>query len=112
MQGPEQAEWIRRLEVELDNLRAAIALSPRRVASITSSPSSSKSLSCVSGFFAATPPKPEITTFAPCSSCPESPSRMSRARMHSTWAASSRPTRATTRKRPRCSLSASRFGAD
>ncbi len=27
MQGPEQAEWTRRLEVELDNLRAAIALS-------------------------------------------------------------------------------------
>ncbi len=26
LQGPEQAEWMRRLEVELDNLRAAIAL--------------------------------------------------------------------------------------
>ena len=26
LQGPEQAEWTRRVEVELDNLRAAIAL--------------------------------------------------------------------------------------
>ena len=42
LQGPEQAEWTRRVENELDNLRAAIALA-LAAASIRSSRSSSKS---------------------------------------------------------------------
>ncbi len=57
LKGPQQAEWLWKVEVELDNIRSAIALSLARRQSTRSSPSSSRSRCRASGSCAATRPK-------------------------------------------------------
>ena len=100
-EGPEHAEWIRRFESELDNLRAAITLALQRRCRSLSLRSSSRSRCRDSGRSEATRPR-VVSMCARHSRSRRSRRQTWRRGTHYTWALRSPRAKATTRKRDGC----------
>ena len=110
LEGPEQAEWMRRLEIELDNLRAGL---PWRLAGGIDPIIAVKFEVALMRFRILrgySRPKP-ATTYARCCRCRRSKDPIWHTRMRCTWARTSQTARATTGRRSGCWRPASRSGA-